>query len=79
MSEQLVSFGWAACFPHWSNSAGQAHENSVRSTRKEAICVIGEAWANIGETPEQGWQRAYRHGWRARRVEIRVLAFGADQ
>jgi hypothetical protein len=31
---------------------------------------LGEVWAQDGETPSQGWRRAYRAGWRVIRVKV---------
>lgn len=65
-------FGWAAIAPDWASPPNFIHVSSINDRRVEAQAYIGEAWAKEGETPDQGWQRAYRRGWRCRRVAIRL-------
>lgn len=70
-------FGWACVAPNWGSPPNFIHTNSVRARREDAQAEIGEAWAREGETPRQGWKRAYRIGWRCRRVAVR-LAGGSN-
>lgn len=65
-------FGWAAVAPDWGSPPNFIHVDSVRQNRADAQARIGEAWARNGETPMQGWKRAYRSGWRCCRVAIRL-------
>lgn len=60
------TWGWACAFPE----TDFIHEGTVRRVRAEAIERIGHAWARDDETPQQGWRRAYRKGWRCIRVTI---------
>ena len=65
-------FGWAAIAPDWGSPPNFVHIDSASSRRSDAQDYIGKAWAREGETPRQGWKRAYRAGWRCRRVAIRL-------
>lgn len=68
-------FGWAAVAPDWGSPPNFIHIDSVSYRRADAQAEIGEAWARDDETPTQGWKRAYRQGWRCRRVAVR---FGGE-
>lgn len=65
-------FGWAAVAPEWASPPHFIHINSVSDTRVEAQAHIGRAWVHDGEPPAQGWKRAYRRGWRCRRVAVKL-------
>lgn len=77
LSEPLIATGWACVATH-----GKPHpfinQNTVRPFRSEAQECIGQAWMRRDETPEQGWRRAYRAGWRAVRVEIFTVSKRLD-
>jgi hypothetical protein len=49
------------------------NNGSVRATRVAVQEYIGDNWRLEGETPQQGWKRAYRNGWRAIKVEVNPL------
>lgn len=63
---------WAALCVQ-GNPRAFLHEGAIRSLRREVQKYIGEAWAQIGETSQTGWRRAYRAGWRAVRVRVYLL------
>jgi hypothetical protein len=72
MSDKPYYLGWAAITPKWGYPPMAIHIDSVSDTRVRAQECIGEAWAHEGETARQGWKRAYRAGWRAKRVAVRL-------
>jgi hypothetical protein len=63
---------WAAQAPDWASPPRYLSPNTVRRTRADAQAASGEVWAESGETPAEGWKRAYRAGWRV--VRVRVIA-----
>jgi hypothetical protein len=67
---EIEDHGWAAFWPN-----GTPHPfilvHTTRSTRREACECVGVSWAREGETPMQGWRRAYRDGCRVIRVIVR--------
>lgn len=65
-------FAWACVAPHWASPPYFIYTNTVRDRREDAQACIGAAHARDGETPRQGWKRAYRRGWRCRRVAVRL-------
>jgi hypothetical protein len=69
-----TEFAWA---PAWSNGSPRPFilPYLTRNTRREACIAFGETWRRKGETPMQGWRRAYRRGARCIRVRIEP-AFG---
>lgn len=71
MSDQY-DFGWACVAPDWATPPNFIHVGSVRHSRELAQEHIGKSWAKEGETPRQGWKRAYRAGWRCRRVAVKL-------
>jgi len=66
-------FAWAAA---WSNGSPRPFiiASTTRDTRSAVVEAIGESWRRGGETPQQGWKRAYRQGCRIIRVRL-VHAF----
>jgi hypothetical protein len=48
------------------------HEGTVRRHQREVRDIIGKVWTREDETPQQGWMRAYRAGWRVVRVTIQM-------
>ncbi len=65
-------FAWACVAPDFASPPNFILTNSIRHNRVSSQEYLGEAWAREGETNRQGWKRAYRHGWRCRRVAIRL-------
>jgi len=65
-------FAWACIAPGWTSPPHYIHTGTVRDRREDAQAEIGEVWALDGETPRQGWKRAYRRGWRCCRVAVRL-------
>lgn len=65
-------FAWACVAPDDASPPNFLNTNSVRDMRSQSQDYLGEAWAHEGETARQGWRRAYRQGWRCRRVAIRL-------
>jgi hypothetical protein len=66
----LEDYGWAA---YWSDGYPSPFilVHTVSTTRREACEKVGEVWALHGQTPMQGWKRAYRNGCRCIRVVVR--------
>lgn len=65
-------YAWACISPNLPSRSGFIHNGTVRDTRVDAQEQIGRVWARHGETCQQGWKRAYRAGWRCKRVVIQV-------
>ncbi len=70
-------FGWAAFYAN-GNLRPFISIHSVRARRADVYEYIGKGWTFSGETPRQGWRRAYRNGWRCVRVSVDI-AFAAQQ
>jgi hypothetical protein len=68
-------FGWACVSPDDASPPNFILTNSVRNDRSSSQAYLGEAWAHEDETPHQGWRRAYRWGWRCKRVAIRLASW----
>lgn len=62
-------FAWAMA---WSNAEPRPFiaMATVAFSRKEIVENVGRQFARNGETPQQGWQRAYRRGARIIRVMV---------
>lgn len=67
-----IYFAWACVAPDWASPPYFIHTGTVRERREDAQAEFGRGWALEGETPRQGWKRAYRKGWRCRRVAVRL-------
>jgi len=67
----ITDHGWAA---FWLYGVPRPFllVHSTRTTRKASCESVGEMWALPGQTPMQGWRRAYRQGCRVGRVTLRV-------
>lgn len=46
------------------------HEDTTRTSVADTRQCIGKHYAREGETWQQGWRRAFRCGWRCRRVLV---------
>ena len=71
----LEDYGWAA---YWTNSRPHSFilVHTVSNTRRAVCEKVGEVWALPGQTPMQGWKRAYRNGCRCIRVVVRQFGAG---
>jgi len=75
-----TTFGWAVLYPMNKGFGlpGCPVVDSVAGTRDRAIERFADTWRTWDEAPDhhrQVWQRAYRRGWRVKRVVI--TPFGA--
>ncbi len=59
-----------ACFATDGRPYPFIHSNSVSDTREDAQMYMGGTWVHDDETWQQGWRRAYRHGWRCVKVTV---------
>ena len=62
------AYGWAARAPKWASPPGFMMD--ISDYRRDIIKSVGSTWAHDDETFQQGWQRAYRRGWRAVKVMV---------
>ena len=69
-------FAWAAAWSNWSPRPFII-ASSIRDTRSSVVEDIGAHWMRDGQTPQQGWKRAYREGCRIVRVRIQHAIEGA--
>jgi hypothetical protein len=63
---------WACVCPYGSPRPF-IHVGTLEPTRADAMENVGAAWARTGETPREGWKRAYKAGWRTSRVVVSVV------
>lgn len=68
MSSQTTA--WAAIAPEWATPPRFIHDGLIRNRRDQIVDAMGAAWRRDNESVRQGWKRAYRHGWRIKRVRI---------
>jgi len=60
---------WALQWPEWTDPSYQI-DPVTGSTRADITKRGGRSFMFDGETPQQGWKRAYRKGYRAVRVTV---------
>lgn len=67
-------FAWAPFYTH-GQPVPNIYIGGVARTRRSARESLGKIYAHAGETPMQGWKRAYRIGWRIVRVIVDLAPY----
>lgn len=64
--------GWACVCPPVRGRTAWVAGFSFKSSRVDSQAQIGRYEKHEGESDRQGWQRAYRKGWRCVRASVSV-------